>query len=98
MIVYVARRRLADKLAFRSTLAVLWLALNAALLTKFITTGLYQRPVFEVGSVLALVIVPGLFIGDRVHRKLDAARFERIVWLVLLLAGGALAVRSAFAL
>jgi hypothetical protein len=33
MIVYVARRRLADKLAFRSTLAVLWLALNAALLT-----------------------------------------------------------------
>ena len=62
MIVYVARRRLADKLAFRSTLAVLWLALNAALLTKFITTGLYQRPVFEVGSVLALVIVPGLFV------------------------------------
>jgi uncharacterized membrane protein YfcA len=98
MIVYVARRRLADKLAFRSTLAVLWLALNAALLTKFITTGLYHRPVFEVGGVLAVVIVPGLFIGDRIHRKLDAARFERVVWLVLLLAGGALAVRSAFAL
>jgi uncharacterized protein len=94
MIVYVTRRRLADKLAFRSTLAVLWLALNAALLTKFITTGLYQRPVFEVGSVLALVIVPGLFIGERVHRKLDAARFERIVWIVLLLAGLALAIRN----
>jgi uncharacterized membrane protein YfcA len=54
--------------------------------------------VFEIGGVLALVIVPGLFIGDRVHRKLDAARFERVVWVVLLLAGGALAVRSAFAL
>jgi uncharacterized membrane protein YfcA len=97
MIVYVTRRRLADKLAFRSTLAVLWLALNAALLTKFVTTGLYHRPVFEVGAVLALVIVPGLFIGERVHRKLDAPRFERIVWIVLLLAGCALAVRSGLA-
>jgi uncharacterized protein len=95
MIVYVTRRRLADKLAFRSTLAVLWLALNAALLTKFITTGLYARPVFEVGAVLALAIVPGLMIGERVHRRLDAARFERIVWIVLLLAGAALAVRNA---
>lgn len=98
MIVYVTRRRLADKLAFRSTLAVLWLALNAALLTKFISTGLYHGPTFEIGGVLALVIVPGLFVGDRVHRKLDAARFERVVWVVLLLAGSALAVRSAFAL
>lgn len=94
MIVYVTRRRLADKLAFRSTLAVLWLALNAALLTKFITTDLYDRRVFEVGGVLALTIVPGLIIGERVHRKLDAARFERIVWIVLLLAGLALAIRN----
>jgi hypothetical protein len=28
-----------------------------------------------------------------VHRKLDAEKFERVVWLVLLLAGGALAIR-----
>jgi uncharacterized protein len=96
MIVYVVRRRLTDKRAFRATLAVLWLVLNTALLVNFASAGLYGRTVAEVGGVLALTIVPGLVIGERVHRKLDAARFERVVWVVLLLAGGALAVRSAW--
>lgn len=98
MIVYVVRRRLPDKQAFRATLSVLWLVLNTALLVNFASAGLYGRPVAEVGGVLALTIIPGLVIGERVHRKLDAARFERVVWVVLLLAGGALALRSSLAL
>jgi hypothetical protein len=98
MIVYVVRRRLADKRAFRATLAVLWLVLNTALLANFASAGLYGRAVGETGAVLALAVVPGLVIGERVHHALDAARFERVVWILLLLAGGALAVRSAFAL
>ena len=98
MIVYVVRRRLPDKLAFRSTLAVLWLVLNIALLINFASAGLYNRASSETLGIIALTIVPGLIIGERVHRKLDAARFERVVWVVLLLAGAALAVRSAFKL
>lgn len=98
MIVYVVRRSLQDKRAFRATLAVLWLVLNTALLVNFASSGLYDRTVGKAGAVIALAIVPGLAIGERVHHKLDASRFERIVWIVLLLAGGALAVRSAVAL
>jgi uncharacterized membrane protein YfcA len=98
MIVYVVRRRLPDKSAFRATLAVLWLVLNTALLVNFASSHLYNRNVGWVGAVIALTIVPGLVLGERVHRRLDAARFERIVWIVLLLAGAALAVRSAIAL
>ncbi len=98
MIVYVVRRRLADKRAFRSTLAVLWLVLNTAVLVNYASAGVYGRSTVEVGGVLALTIVPGLLLGERVHAKLDAARFERVVWVVLLLAGAALAVRSAIAL
>lgn len=98
MIVYVVRRKLPDKRAFRSTLAVLWLVLNTALLVNFLTLGLYHRATLDLGIALALVIVPGLFIGERVHRALDPARFERVVWVLLLGAGAALAVRNAFAL
>jgi uncharacterized membrane protein YfcA len=98
MIVYVVRRRLPDKREFRATLAVLWLTLNIALLVKFATSGLYTTQTGEVGCVIALALVPGLFIGNRIHHRLAADKFERIVWVVLLLAGGALAVRSAFAL
>jgi uncharacterized membrane protein YfcA len=98
MIVYVVRRTLTDKRAFRASLAVVWLTLNVALLANYAGSGLYDRKVTEVAGVLALTIVPGLWLGERVHRKLDAARFERVVWVVLLLAGTALAVRSAWSL
>lgn len=98
MIVYVVRRSLADKKAFRATLAVLWLVLNIGLLVNYASAGHYTVTVGKASGVIALTIIPGLLIGERVHHKLDAARFERLVWVVLLLAGGALAVRSAFAL
>jgi uncharacterized membrane protein YfcA len=97
MIVYVVRRRLADKRAFRATLAFLWLSLNTAVLINYLTAGVYHRATVEVGGVLALTILPGLWLGERVHRKLDASKFERVVWIVLLLAGLALAIRSAIA-
>jgi len=93
MIVYVVRRRLADKTVFRSTLAVLWLVLNVALFANYASAGLYTKTTGTLFGVLALTIVPGLIIGERVHRKLDAAKFERVVWVVLLVAGLALAIR-----
>lgn len=98
MIVYVVRRTLPDKRAFRATLAVLWLVLNTALLVNFLSLDLYRRQTLDLGLVLALMIVPGLYLGERVHHPLDPARFERVVWVVLLGAGAALSVRSAFML
>jgi uncharacterized membrane protein YfcA len=98
MIVYVARRRLPDKRAFRATLAVLWLVLNIALVINFASAGLYVAPVDDAVIVLALTILPGLVLGDRIHHKLDAHRFERAVWLLLLAAGLALAIRTALSL
>jgi uncharacterized membrane protein YfcA len=98
MIVYVARRRIADKRSFRATLAVLWTTLNLALLANFLVLDLYTQRTGELGLVVALALLPGLAIGERVHRALDPARFERFVWVLLLVAGSALAIRSAFAL
>jgi uncharacterized membrane protein YfcA len=93
MIVYVVRRRLADKTVFRSTLAVLWLVLNFALLANYASAGLYTATTGKTLAVIALTIVPGLYIGERIHHKLDGAKFERVVWVVLLVAGLALAIR-----
>ena len=67
--------------------------LNTALLINFASARLYTSTAFTALGVIALVIVPGLYIGERVHHKLDAARFERVVWAVLLVAGLALAIR-----
>lgn len=99
MIVYVARRRVADKRAFRATLSLLWLALNLALVANFAALDLYAgRETLVLGAALAVVVVPGLWLGQKLHDALDPVRFERAVWCVLWLAGSALAVRSAIAL
>lgn len=94
MIVYVARRELPDKRAFRATLSVLWLSLNLALLAAFLSDGAYTEATRAAGLVLAVAIVPGLLLGELVHRKLAPAKFERVVWVLLLVAGTALVVRS----
>jgi uncharacterized protein len=94
MIVYVTRRRVDDKRAFRATLALLWLSLNTALMVNFLSLGLYETRTFELGAAVALAVVPGLVIGERIHRALDASRFERVVWVLLLVAGAALALRN----
>jgi hypothetical protein len=95
MIVYVTRRELADKRAFRATLAVLWFVLNIALLVNFLSLGLYTRHTAELGGAIGLALLPGLWLGQRLHDALDGARFERVVWTLLLVAGLALAIRSA---
>ena len=92
MIVYVARKKIADKTAFRSTLAVLWIALNTILLANFVALERYPDPTMMLA--LGAAIIPGRLIGDRLHHALDAKRFERVVWIGLLVAGAVLALRS----
>lgn len=98
MIVYVARRRLPDAAAFRATLCVLWLALNLGLAANYVALDLFTRTTSNYSLLIACAIVPGVFIGNKLHHALPAATFERAVWIMLLVAGLALAVRSALAL
>ena len=92
MIVYVTRKKIADKTAFRATLAVLWIALNTILVANFVALERYPDPTLAL--VLAATIIPGRLVGERLHRALDAQKFERVVWIVLLVAGAALAIRT----
>jgi uncharacterized membrane protein YfcA len=89
LIVYVARAKIADKTVFRSTLAVLWIALNVILLASM------HRAPSRMTLEMGLAIVPGILIGNYLHRALDAKRFERAVWWLLLVAGALLALRAA---
>lgn len=92
MIVYVTRKKIADKTAFRATLAVLWIALNTILVVSFVAASRAPSP--ELVLAMGAAILPGRLAGERLHRALDAQRFERVVWIVLLVAGAALALRS----
>lgn len=92
MIVYATRKNIADKSAFRATLAVLWVALNTVLLASFAIRAHHPDP--HVLVAMAILVIPGRLLGERLHRALDAQRFAVGVWVVLLLSGCALLVRS----
>jgi hypothetical protein len=98
MIVYVLRRRLVAKGVFRATLAALWLSLNGALLVNYATMDLYSRETGLVSLVLAAAVLPGILVGQRLHRALAPDTFHRLDLLMLLASGTALALRTALSL
>lgn len=98
MIVYVARRRLPDASAFRATLCLLWFVLNLGLVANYAALGLFTHTTGTYSLVIAALLVPGVALGNKLHHTLPPALFERCVWIGLLVAGLALAIRSALAL
>lgn len=84
-----------DRGAFRSTLAPVWLALNASLTFAYAASGRLGAP--ALGRIAALVPVAALAIalGEWAHARIDERRFRILVFAVLIAAGGALAFREA---
>ena len=98
MIVYVLGRLTDDKAVFRATLAVTWLSLNTALLLNYASLHLLN----QASARLSLVFLPSallaLVVGEWLHRRLDARRFRVGIYVLLLVAGSALAIRTTLTL
>jgi uncharacterized protein len=94
MIVYVVGRLIVDKRAFRASLAVLWLTLNIALVINYQSADKFTSSTWYLGAALAASLLPGAWLGELLHRKLDPRRFARMVWWLLLIASAVLAVRT----
>ncbi len=98
MIVYVLQRRALDKSVFRVSLALVWLVLNGALLANFASLGLLGKASASLSLTLTLTLAPGLLIGEYLHQRLSARRFQLGIFTLLLAAGLTLAVRTALQL
>lgn len=94
MLVWVVGRELADKARFRATLSAVWLLLNLVLVGNYVREGTLTATSLGASGVMVVSLVVGLGIGEWVHHRLSAERFRVAVFALLLLAGGALFVRS----
>jgi uncharacterized protein len=94
MIVYVAGRQIEDKRALRATLAVLWLVLNGVLLVNYGTLGLLDARSATRSAAMLPGLVLAVFLGDWVHGRLPPRPFKILVNVILLIAGGSLAIRT----
>ena len=79
-----------DKARFRATLILVWFALNSLLTVVFLLDGSLMPALPRVAAYLPIVLV-GVVLGEFLHHKVDEAGFRRVVFVVLLFAGAALA-------
>lgn len=96
VIVYVLSRRLTDRSAMRATLSALWLGLNVVLVANYAAMGRLTASSLRETALLLPALGLGLAVGNRLHHRLPERPFRLLVYVVLLLAGGSLAVRTFF--
>jgi uncharacterized protein len=88
--VFVSARELPDKAAFRGTLSLLWLVLNALVLPRLVLDGQITSTTLQTSGLLLLPLGLGIGAGEWVHHRLPEAHFRIVVAVMLLLAGTAL--------
>ncbi len=94
LVVYVVGRSLHDKAAFRATLSALWLVMNVVLVATMAFDGSVGAKSLLTSAWLVPPLLLGLFLGDRLHRRLDERSFRVAVFVLLLVAASVLLVRS----
>lgn len=93
-VVYVCGRILRDKKAFRATLSTLWLVLGVVLLAVYARGGHLGAASFRLSATLAPGLVFGLIGGEIAHGRIPERAFRAIVFTMLALVGGTLALRA----
>jgi len=92
--IYLARR-VADKLALRATIGGVLFVSALARLVLFSGAGLYGQPdLLRLAATLFPFAMGGLYLGNRLHAYLPAARVIQAIWVVLIASGVSLIVRN----
>jgi uncharacterized membrane protein YfcA len=92
--VFVTARELPEKSEFRATLSMLWAALNAALLVKWVFDGTLTSSSLTTSAWMLLPLLAGIGVGEFIHHRLDERRFRIAVAILLLAAGTVLTLKS----
>ncbi len=88
LIVAYAAGAIDDKRAFRSTLALLWLALNATLLATWAVRGELAIDAFVRAAALVPALVLGIAVGEWIFRRVPEQVFRAAVHALLVVIGG----------
>ena len=95
MVVYVFGRELGgDKGRFRATLSVLWLVLNAVLVTTYAVGGHIGSASLTASAAFVVPLLVGLVAGEWAHARIPAERFRGAVFALLGVVGTVLALKN----
>jgi uncharacterized protein len=89
LLVHALAGRQMDKAAFRATMIAVWLVLNLVLCVTFTLQGKVQPQLGLIAACIP-VIAFSVWLGSRLHHRLDEAKFRVMVYWLLVLVGAAL--------
>jgi len=90
LLVYALSGTALDKARFRATLILVWFALNSLLTVAFLLDGSLIPALPRVAGYLPVLLL-GVVLGELLHHRVNEDWFRRTVFVVLLVAGIALA-------
>jgi len=93
-VVYFASREIPEKAKFRTTLALLWLILNLVLTVTLVFSGKLTRFTLQYSLYLLPAVLLGTFVGIQVHNRVSETTFRKLIYGLLVIAGGSLAYRT----
>lgn len=77
------------KLRFRATLATVWLALNSFLSCIYLMDGQLLPSLPRVAGYFPLLLA-GLWVGEKLHHRVDESQFRKLIFFLLLVTGSLL--------
>lgn len=86
LLVYALAGTSLDKTRLRATLLTVWLTLNALLTLAFLVDGRLWPVLPQVAAYAPLLLV-GVWLGERLHRRFDERHFRIAIYLLLLVTG-----------
>ena len=93
LLVYALAGNRLNKSELRATLIAVWFSLNGLLTLIFLADGSLLPALPRLLTYLPIVVV-GVIIGERLHRRIDERQFRRLVFALLALTGLILALSS----
>lgn len=93
LLVYALAGMAIDKARFRATLIFVWFSLNSALTAWYLWQGRLQPEAIWVLAYLPLIPL-GIWLGERLHHRVDEASFRQWIYRLLALAAMGLMVAS----
>jgi uncharacterized membrane protein YfcA len=90
--IYLDARRI-TKTQFRATISALMLFLALVRGAGYLAVGVFEREALVLFGLALPFMLVGMYLGDRVHARIDEVMFKRLVCGILLVSGAALMVR-----
>jgi uncharacterized protein len=90
--IYLDARRI-TKAQFRATISALMLVLALVRGAGYLAVGVFEREAVVLFALALPFMLIGMYLGDRVHARIDEVTFKRLVCGILLVSGAALMFR-----